>query len=78
MAAVLLFVFPRVALVLTLVIISSDVDHNLWFIHRYDVAFNWMYASQVAFLVFVVVTLPCIWRSSRVRTGAAIETAPVH
>jgi uncharacterized membrane protein len=62
-AALLLFVYPRVGLVATFAIISTDVAHNLWFFEHYHVPFNWMLAMQVAFLVFVAATFPIVWRS---------------
>lgn len=64
LAAIMLFVIPRVGLAATLAIISSDVAHNLWFGGVYHVSFNWMIAAQCAFLIFVVVTLPSAWRSA--------------
>jgi hypothetical protein len=75
LAAVLLFVRPRVGLALTPAIISSDVAHNSWFIHRYDIAFNWIYAAQCAFLVFVVATLPGLWRNSSATSQAGAQRA---
>src|SRR2546429_107534 len=48
LVATLLFVYPRVGLVATLAIISSDVAHNLWFFERNRVPFNWMLAAQGA------------------------------
>ena len=59
LAALLLFVQPRVGLILTALIIVSDVLHNTlvgvspW---------NPMYLSQVAFLLFVAATVYTAWR----------------
>jgi hypothetical protein len=71
LAAVLLFVRPRIGLALTLAIISSDVAHNSWFIDRYDISFGWIYAAQCGFLVFVVATFPGLWRSSSVASQSS-------
>lgn len=59
LAALLLFVHPRVGFILTALIIVSDVLHNTlvgvspW---------NPMYLSQVAFLLFVAATVYTAWR----------------
>ena len=66
LAALLLFVRPRTGLVMTAAIISSDVAHNLWFIHHYDIGFNWGVALQCVFLIFVAATFRRVWRSSPV------------
>jgi hypothetical protein len=64
LAAMLLFVRPRVGLALTLLIMLADVAINtvMWLMFRNAVlAFNWInriaYASQIAFLIFVVLTI---------------------
>jgi hypothetical protein len=62
LAAILLFVYPRVGLFATLAIISTDVAHNLWFCAHYHTPLNWMIASQCTFLVFVLVSFPSVWR----------------
>ena len=77
LAAILLFVFPRVGLLAILAIISSDVTHNLWFFERYHVPFNWMLAAQGVFLVFVGTTFPIVWRSLKFDTPDTIAKAPV-
>ena len=46
-AAILLFVFPRVGLLATL-IVSSDVAHNLWLFTRYHVPYKWMLVARGA------------------------------
>ena len=63
LAAILLIVVPRVGLIATLSIITSDVAHNLWFFQRYHIPLNWLLAAQCAFLVFVVVTFSSAWRT---------------
>jgi len=65
LAAVLLFLKPRVGLLVTFVIIISDVAHNTWSLAQRSqsaVWLNWMYLSQVAFLVFVLITIQRAWR----------------
>jgi hypothetical protein len=59
LAALLLFVKPRVGLLLTAAIITSDVLHNtlVGVSPR-----NPMYLSQVAFLLFVASTVYVAWR----------------
>lgn len=63
LAAVLLLVKPRVGLALALAIIISDVAHNTWrgWIVGWD-WLNWMYLSQVAFLIFLSMTFKPAWR----------------
>lgn len=63
LAAILLFVYPRIGLVATLAIISTDVAHNLWFFEHYHIPLNWVVGAQCAFLVFVVASFRSIWRS---------------
>ena len=62
LAALLLFVQPRVGLILTALIIVSDVLHNtlVGVSPR-----NPMYLSQVAFLLFVTATVYTAWRGAR-------------
>jgi hypothetical protein len=71
LAAMLLFVCPRTGLAVTLSIISTDVAHNVWFFERHHLPLNGAIAAQCAFLVFVLVTLPRVWRGvdSRPVTG---------
>lgn len=72
LAAVLLFLRPRVGIGLTGAIIASDVAHNLWFTGRNrlggsfvdDVTSNAFMMSQIAFLTFVLVTAPIAWRAT--------------
>jgi hypothetical protein len=64
LAAVLLLVRPRAGILLTLAIIVSDVAHNTWLMQR-SVAADWRdfrYVSQVAFLLFVLLTISRAWR----------------
>ncbi len=59
----MLFAYPRIGLIATLAIILTDVLHNLWFFEHYHIPLNWMVWAQCAFLLFVVATLPSVWRS---------------
>jgi hypothetical protein len=70
LAAVLLFVRPRMGVALTIMIIVSDVAHNLWFIAAHplggsfveEVTSSFFMMSQIAFLVFVAFTAPMVWK----------------
>ena len=62
LAALLLFVSPRIGLVLTAAIITSDVLHNtLVGVPLWDAR----YLSQVAFLLFVASTVYPAWQGVR-------------
>jgi hypothetical protein len=72
LAAGLLFVHPRIGIALTVLIIVSNVAHNLWFIAAHplresllqDVASSPFMLSQMAFLLFVAATAAVAWRDS--------------
>ena len=72
LAAVLLFLRPRIGIALTVLIIVSNVAHNIWFIAAHplrgslldDVASSPFMLSQIAFLLFVAATAPIAWRDS--------------
>jgi hypothetical protein len=64
LAAVLLFVRPRVGLVATLAIMVADVAHNVWFIAAFG-GVVWMVVAQAVFLVFVLATTRLVWRHAR-------------
>ena len=59
LAALLLFLRPRVGLVLTVAIIASDVLNNSVVV---DSLLNPKYLLQVAFLLFVSLTVLVAWR----------------
>ncbi|MEQ5839227.1 hypothetical protein N0A02_07215 [Paraburkholderia acidicola] len=67
LAIVLLFLRPRAGIVLTVLIIVSDVIHNTYYVAMADLWTAPFYLSQVAFLVFVLVFAPLAWRT---RTAA--------
>jgi hypothetical protein len=61
LAALLLFIRPHVGLILTVLIIVSDVLHNT----LVGVPpLNAMYLSQIAFLIFVASTVYIAWRGA--------------
>lgn len=62
-AALLLFARPRAGLVMTAAIILGDVVHNTWLMLRSPAPewLNWMYLSQVLFLIFVLATIRHAW-----------------
>ena len=61
LAALLLFFHPRIGLLLTVAIISSDVLHNTLIASN---PWNFMYLSQVAFLTFVISTVRVAWKGA--------------
>jgi hypothetical protein len=63
LAAVLLFLRPRMGVALTLAIMLSDVAHNVWAIGAFG-AIAWPVVVQAAFLVFVLATARLIWRDA--------------
>lgn len=72
LAALLLFVRPRLGIGLTVAIIVSDVAHNLWFMAARppggslleSVSSSGFMMSQIAFLLFVAATAPLAWRDT--------------
>jgi hypothetical protein len=64
LAAVLLFLKPPAGLLLTLAIIITDVAHNTWILSRSPSPDwqNWMYVSQITFLMFVTASMLYAWR----------------
>ena len=65
LAAALLFLRPRVGVVLTLAIMVADVGHNFWAIFAFD-AIAWLVVPEALFLIFVLATAPLIWRDAPV------------
>jgi len=63
LAGVLLFLRPRVGVVLTLAIMVSDVAHNIWASAAFE-AMVWPVAAQAVFLIFVLATARLIWRDA--------------
>jgi hypothetical protein len=73
LAAGLLLLRPRVGVALTVIIISTNVAHNLWFVAAHpmrgslveDVVSNPFLLSQIAFLLFVAATARMAWPQRR-------------
>lgn len=63
LAAVLLFLRPRIGVALTLAIMVSDVGHNVWAIAAFG-AMVWPVVAQALFLIFVLATARLIWRDA--------------
>jgi hypothetical protein len=64
LAVLLLFIRPRVGLVLTTAIIVSDVAHNSWIVYRTGGTSDPKYWAQIGFLVFVLATVRIAWRGA--------------
>jgi len=66
LAASLLFLAPRAGIFLTIAIMVTDVSNNTWIglRERYSFA-DWMYLSQVFFLIFVLTTSRYAWPGRR-------------
>lgn len=66
LAAILLFYRPRIGLILTFLIIFSDVIHNTWITLKVGRdLLNYMYISQFLFLVFVLCTIKFPWKAHK-------------
>ncbi|XVN16265.1 hypothetical protein QZH47_09925 [Pseudomonas corrugata] len=73
LAALLLFIKPRVGIVLTAAIILADVAHNTYYVALNQQWLEPFYLSQVAFLVAVFALSPIVWNGS-IRRAAPINT----
>lgn len=73
LAAVLLFLRPRVGVLLTVAIMVSDVAHNVWALRALDIVL-WPVIAQAVFLVFVLATARLIWREAPARKIASSPT----
>lgn len=62
LAAVLLFIKPRVGIILTATIILADVAHNTYYVALKQQWLEPFYLSQVAFLIAVFLLSPIVWR----------------
>jgi hypothetical protein len=63
LVAVLLFLKPKPAVIMLVILMVSDVAHNTWVILRYG-GEVWMVAAQWIFLAFVLTTIGFVWRAS--------------
>jgi hypothetical protein len=77
-AAILLWLKPRIGLILTLLIIVSDVGHNTWItLNQSFSLLNSMYLAQVAFLFFVVFSFKYAWSGNeRSKPSSALTQQP--
>ena len=62
LAAVLLLIRPRTGLVLTGLVIASDVLHNSYYVASANQWTNPFYLSQVGYLVLVAAAAPVAWK----------------
>jgi hypothetical protein len=60
LVAILLFLRPRPATMMLLILMVIDVTHNTWVILKYG-GEGWMVASQWIFLAFVLLTTRFVW-----------------
>jgi len=63
LAALLLFIKPRVGLALTAAIIVADVAHNTYYVALNQQWLASFYLSQVAFLIAVMLLSPVVWNA---------------
>jgi hypothetical protein len=61
LAALLLFIKPRVGIVFTVAIILVDVTHNTFYVALKQQWLEPFYLSQVAFLIVVSLFSPIAW-----------------
>lgn len=62
LAALLLFIKPRVGIALTALIIITDVVHNTFYVALNQQWLESFYLSQLAFLLTVLLLAPVAWR----------------
>lgn len=63
LVAVLLFLKPKLAAIMLMILMASDVANNTWVVLKYG-GESWMVASQWIFLVFVLTTISFVWRAT--------------
>lgn len=76
LAALLLFIRPRVGLALAGAIIVSDVAHNSWDLYRSGGTPGATYWAQIAFLLFLAATIRVAWRGALPKEESALAGAP--
>jgi len=74
LAALLLFIKPRVGLALTASIIVADVAHNTYYVALNQQWLASFYLSQVAFLIAVMLLSPVVWKAINSRQSNAQPT----
>jgi hypothetical protein len=63
LVAILLFLKPKPAAIMLMILMASDVANNTWVILKYG-GEVWMVASQWIFLVFILITIGFVWRAT--------------
>jgi hypothetical protein len=76
LAALLMFIRPRVGLALAGGIIVSDVAHNSWIWHHLGTGPGAAYWAQVTFFIFLLATISVAWRGVPQRTDLRYEEKP--
>ena len=71
LAVLLLFKKPRMGIILTVVIILTDVAHNTYYVALKKQWLEPFYLSQVAFLIAVTLLSPIVWRRTISRVALA-------
>ena len=71
LAVLLLFKKPRMGIILTVVIILTDVAHNTYYVALKKQWLEPFYLSQVAFLIAVALLSPIVWRRTISRVALA-------
>ncbi|MBM6446863.1 MULTISPECIES: hypothetical protein [Pseudomonas] len=71
LAVVLLFIKPRMGIILTAAIILADVAHNTYYVALKQQWLEPFYLSQVAFLIAVFLLSPIVWRRTIRRVALA-------
>lgn len=71
LAVVLLFMKPRMGIILTAAIILADVAHNTYYVALKQQWLEPFYLSQVAFLIAVFLLSPIVWRHTIRRVAPA-------
>ncbi|NUA27298.1 hypothetical protein [Cupriavidus basilensis] len=71
LAALLLFIKPRVGIALTAAIISVDVVHNTFYVALNRQWLEPFYLSQVAFLLAVLLLSPVAWHRTARRDASS-------
>jgi hypothetical protein len=61
--AVLLFLKPKPAAIMLVILMVSDAGHNTWVIHKHG-GEGWMVINQWIFLTFVLLTVGFVWRGT--------------
>lgn len=71
LAVLLLFIKPRMGIILTVVIILADVAHNTYYVTLKKQWLEPFYLSQVAFFIAVALLSPIVWSRTIRRVALA-------